>query len=183
MDKETQEKIDALEERIAQIEREMVGVALKKKTIELDIVLPEAEIDGLRFNRTEVHAVFDLKEDGWYYSRDILFMSARNVENNNRRDILTEYLNLDAVKSAFLYALRAEFNVNSEGPDITISLPAEYGGVKLYNGVRSWYWLENSSMFSSASFCTASYTNDIYNNDASTVDGCAPKFRVIEDAE
>jgi hypothetical protein len=36
-----------------------------------------------------------MKDDGWYHSKDILFLSARNVEDDNSRDILTEYIQSD----------------------------------------------------------------------------------------
>jgi N-acetylglucosamine kinase-like BadF-type ATPase len=39
------------------------------------------DISGLHFDAVVTHAVFELKEDGNYYSRDILFNSARDTDN------------------------------------------------------------------------------------------------------
>jgi hypothetical protein len=90
-------------------------------TLELTISLPEAGIDGLRFNEQKIHAVFEKKKDGWWHSRDILFLSARNTEDDNNRDILSEYLQSETVHDAFLVAL------DKEDMNIEISLPKENG--------------------------------------------------------
>jgi hypothetical protein len=147
----------------------------KEKIIEFDLTLPEADIGGLHFNETKVHAVFELKNDGWYHSRDILFLSARNINDDNSRDILTEYLNSDEFKQAIWGQLDDDTIIAACGI-IEVSLPRENEGVKKYNGVEWWYWL---LPFASAyNFCSVNYSGFAYNSLASSVGGCAPMFRV-----
>jgi hypothetical protein len=81
------ERLEAIEKRFDNIERHEVALAarmdmlegnagwrgLYQKIIELDIEWPEADIGGLHFDVHKTHDVFELKEDGNYYSRDILF--------------------------------------------------------------------------------------------------------------
>jgi hypothetical protein len=123
---------------------------------------------------TEVHAVFEKKDDGWYHSRDILFLSARNTEDDNSRAILTEYLtkheSSDSIKSQIALAMKT-----GRVTDITISLPKENEDIKKYNGVDWWYRLASSS----SSFCTVNGSG-YSNNDfiASSVGGVAPAFCV-----
>ena len=82
-------RLEAIEKRLAILEDGRGLSDDQPGTLEMDLSLPEADIGGLRFNKQKVHAVFDKKDDGWYHSRDILFMSARNVKDDNSRDILT----------------------------------------------------------------------------------------------
>jgi hypothetical protein len=165
------EKLERLDERVAALE-EKAGISVKPPgVIELGLALPEAEIGGLRFNKTEARAVFKRQEDGWYHSRGILFMSARNTRDDNSRDILTEYLQSGPVHKAFLAAL------GEEGMNIEISLPKENEGIKQYNGVDCWYWLEGKPAASSAYFAAIDYAGDTGDTVASGVGGCAPMFR------
>jgi hypothetical protein len=147
-----------------------------QKPIELDLTLPEADIDGLHFNEQIVHAVFEKKNDGWYHSRDILFLSARNTRDDNSRDILTEYLNDGGGYREIRAQIADKFGVTPAG--IEISLPKENEGVKRYNGVDWWYWLTEKYPDYTAYFCgVGSYGATLYN--ASAVGGCAPAFRVV----
>jgi hypothetical protein len=147
---------------------------LEKRLIEL--TLPEADIDGLYFNEQKVHAIFDKQDDGWWQARVILFESARNVGDDNSRDILTEYLNDFRIRAQ----IAAAFGVLPEA--ITVALPRENQGIKQYHGVDDWHWLANASSSSAADFCGVNcYGNACYNN-ASTVLGCSPAFRVNEEA-
>jgi hypothetical protein len=90
------ERIGALEKRVSLLERTVRlngEVVVVREGVVLDLILPEADVDRLRFNWQEVQACFEKGEDDWYYSESILFLSARNIKNDNRRDILKEYLN------------------------------------------------------------------------------------------
>ncbi|MDR2509761.1 MAG: hypothetical protein LBC77_03855 [Spirochaetaceae bacterium] len=151
----------------------------KKSVIELDLTLPKADIDGLRFNEQKFHAVFEKKKDGWWHSRDILFMSARNTEDDNSLDILAEYLQSEPVQNAFLVAL------NKEDMNIEIYLPKENEGVKKYNGVDWWYWLADrySGSASGSSFCDVGGDGHAGDGGATGVGGCAPAFRVMQQHE
>jgi hypothetical protein len=172
-----------LEKRLENIERRLSilenghGLAgeTTDKPIEMDLVLPEADINGLRFNATGVSTVFEKQDDGWYHSRDILFLSARNVEDNNSRDILTEYLNLSGDNS-----LREQlaYNLGVRQHDIEVSLPKENEGIKKYGGVAWWYWLYPRSSGSAAAFCNVNRYGHAYASLASGVGGCALIFRV-----
>jgi hypothetical protein len=142
----------------------------------MDLVLPEADIGGLRFNETEVHAVFEKQDDGWYYSRDILFLSARNAEDTNSRDILTEYLNDGGGDREIRAQIADMFGVPPTG--IKIALPQKPQGIKKYNGVDCWYWLSSAYAGSAAFFCTSHHRGGAYGANASGVGGCAPAFRI-----
>jgi hypothetical protein len=166
-------QLEAIKQDICRHDGKELGEC-EEKTIGLDLILPEADIDGLHFNETKVHAVFELKNDGWYHSRDILFLSARNFNDDTGRDILTKYLNSDEFKIALGRAMPDEPLLLRK--DIEVSLPKENEGVKKYNGVDWCYWLLPSA--SAAYFCDVSgngYTGNAY---ASSVGGCAPKFSV-----
>jgi hypothetical protein len=147
---------------------------LEKRLIKL--TLPEAVIDGLHFNKQEVSAVFEKQKDGWWQSEDILFMSARNVEDDNSQDILTEYLNDYRIKQQ----IAESFNVPPGA--ITVALPKEPQGIKKYHSVDCWYWLADSFSDSAACFCGVNYSGIAYNGGgASAVGGCSPAFRVAEE--
>jgi hypothetical protein len=191
-EKELEEKMADFAERLCQTERRCKeledalrdsGVQEKaEKPVELDLILPEADIDGLHFNETKVHAVFEKKADGWYYSRDILFLSARNAENDNSRDILTKYLAWDVnMKVDGTPTLRQQIaeHFGVAPVHVDISLPKESGGVKQYNGVDWWYWLEGKHSGSAASFCSVHANGDASSGRASVVGGCAPAFRIV----
>ena len=165
-------QIEALERRIAALETAVMG---KGRRIEINLTLPEADTGGLHFNRQEVHAVFEKQEDGWYHSRDILFMSARNVKDGSSRDVLTEYLSSEEFERALWDALICKFEAVNE---LTVSLPKEAEGVKQYNGVDCWYWLADRAWGSAAYFCNVSYYGLIGEHYATSVGGCAPMFRI-----
>jgi hypothetical protein len=141
---------------------------LEKRVIEL--VLPEVDICGLYFNEQKVRAVFKKQEDGWWQSEEILFMSARNDDGDNCRDVLTMYLNDRRLKKQ----LGDLFNVPSEA--IIVALPKASRDAKKYHGVDCWYWLADPSPDSISEFCFCGYSGHFYNDDASAVGGCAPAF-------
>jgi hypothetical protein len=143
------------------------------EVLELDLELPRMDIGGLHFNRQEVTGVFELKDNGWYHCRNILFLSARNTGDNSR-DILSEYLQSGEVKEAFAAALR---NAGIEAGSAEVSLPSENGGIKQYHGVDWWYWFLEHDSGSAATFCYVSHYG-LTNYSASSVGGCAPAFRV-----
>jgi len=168
-------EITDLKKRLNKLENKS-SCSNDKKIVELDIELPEADIGGLHFNTQKVHSVFELKEDGNYYSRDILFNSARDTDKGTGRDLLSEYLNSEDVKKAFALAVaNAGIEVKKK---ISVFLPKENQGVKKYNGVDWWYWLKPRSSGSSSHFCYVNlYGYSSYGN-ASSVGGCAPAFCV-----
>ncbi|WP_461246545.1 hypothetical protein [Treponema sp. R6D11] len=143
----------------------------EQKVLEGDIEWPEAVFGGLHFNSQKTHAVFELKEDGKYYSRDILFNSARDTDKGTGRDLLTEYLESEAVKEAIQNA----FNLDEK---VSVFIPEENQGVKKYNGVDWLYWLKPRSGSSAIFTIVNSIGTSNYYNDASAVGGCAPAFCV-----
>ena len=176
---EIEKRLEAIEKRLAILEdgRELSD---KPETLELELILPEADIKGLHFNEQKVYAVFEKHNDGWWYSRDILFLSARNTENDNSRDILTEYLNAhgeygiyNGIRSQIALAMKA-----GRIPNVEIALPKKNDGVKQYNGVDWWYWLADKPASSAAVFCHCSHYGLSGHSSASAVGGVAPAFCV-----
>jgi CheY-like chemotaxis protein len=165
-----EERLKKIEKRLAALEK---GQDQRPDVLKMDLTLPEADIDGLHFNETKVHAVFEKQEDGWYYSRDILFLSARNVKNDNSRDILTEYLNCDEVRTQIGIVVNEYFD------NIEITLSQKSQGLKKYNGVDWWYWLADPYAGSAAYFCGVYAGGYAGTHGASAVGGCAPMFRVV----
>ena len=143
-----------------------------RDVIEMDLILPKENIDGLRFNEQKVHAVFDKHDDGWYYSRDILFLSARNYKSDNSRDILMEYLNNHESYGSIKAQIAAMMSIECI-MDIEISLPEENEGIKEYNGVKWWYWRRAAV---SSGFRGVSFNGGNYNTYAHSVGGVAPTF-------
>jgi hypothetical protein len=178
------ERLEEIERRLWLLEEEdglSSGPEMRREFIKVYLVLPEAEIGGLRFDRKEVKAVFVLKDDGWYHSQDILFVSARNAGDYDSRDILFKYLNSEAVKGAFLRAVNGASRGGLGAEAVELSLPVEETGVKKYNGVSYWYWLQDSCG-------VGAYKNADGNgvpgwNAARDVGGCAPKFRIVREVK
>jgi hypothetical protein len=185
MKMDTEQRIEDLERRLAALEKERCQGNGGPALVEMDLTLPKTDIDGLHFNKTEVHAVFEKKDDGWYHSRDILFLSARNIEADNSLDILTKYLQSEKFIEEMRIAL-SEADIipipfdKDKYPEIKISLSEENEGVKRYNGVNWWYWLEGKYSDSAATFCDVLHTGHTASSLASAVGGCAPMFRVKE---
>ena len=176
---EIEKRLEAIEKRLAILEngRELSD---KPETLELDLILPEADIKGLHFNEQKVRTVFEKHNDGWWYSRDILFLSARNTEDDNSRDILTKYLEWDVNMGSGAHTLREQIakHFGVAVKDVEIALPTENKGVKQYHGVDWWYWLADKPASSAANFCLC-HTNGISTNySASAVGGVAPAFCV-----
>jgi hypothetical protein len=172
-------RIEALEKRVTVLEKAFTQTDRPDRNIiEIDLTLTEAVIDGLLFNEQKVHAVFTKQHDGWYYSRNILFLSARNVEDDNSRDILQVYLN-DAGGDRGIRAQIADiFGVPPDA--IEIALPQKPQGIKKYHGVDWWYWLADPYAGSAANFCYSYLSGVARGNYASAVGGCAPAFSVAE---
>jgi hypothetical protein len=145
------------------------------ETIELEIVWPEADIGGLHFNAQKTRNVFELKEDGDYYSRDILIHSARDTDEGTGRDLLSEYLDSKAVKEAFFSALvRCFVQVNI----IRVFLPEDNQGIKKYNGVTCGYWLKPRYSGSTSTFTYVYSDGSPTYYHANVVRGIAPAFCV-----
>jgi hypothetical protein len=169
-------RLENIESKLSVLEAVVCSNSKKYQSVlELDLILPEDDIDGLHFNETKVHAVFEKQDDGWYHSRDILFLSAWNTEDDNSRDILTEYLNCHGY-NGLKKQLAGHFDVHPQC--IKIALPKENEGVKQYNGVNHWYWLTDKYSGSAAHFCNSSHYGGASYYTASAVGGCAPAFCV-----
>jgi hypothetical protein len=173
--KQIEAEITSLKDRVRKLEGNSGSESPMQKTIELDIEWPEADIEGLHFNTQKTHGIFDLKEDGNYYSRDILFNSARDTDEGTGRDLLSEYLDSEAVREAFLSDIG---NYVAYNDAIRVFIPEKNQGIKKYNGVSWWYWLRPRSSGSAARFCNVHGNGDATHNVASAVGGCAPAFRV-----
>ncbi|MDR0377015.1 MAG: hypothetical protein LBH70_04390, partial [Spirochaetaceae bacterium] len=122
--------------------------------------------------------------DGAYYSRDVLFLSARDTDERTGRDLLSEYLNkhehsgsikaqISSIKAQIALAMKEGYVSRVE-----VFLPEENQGVKRYNGVTCWYWLRPRYADSAANFCNVGDTGNASHSVASSVGGCAPAFRI-----
>jgi hypothetical protein len=174
--KRIEDEITGLKERVRKLKGNAGWRGPNQKIIELDIEWPEANIGGLHFNTQKTHGVFELKEDGNYYSRDILIHSARDTDDGTSRDLLTEYLESGEVKAAFLDALDVVETCIAQPGAIRVFIPKENAGVKKYNGAGGWYWLADRCSGFAANFCIVGNYGGAYNNFASAVGGCAPAF-------
>ena len=165
-----------LKERVSKLEGKKQGNACcsNRKEIELEIEWPEAQIEGLKFTYHETKSVFELKEDGNYYSRDILIHSARDTDNSTGRDLLSEYLSSDVVIAAFMDSLEKAGLPTTES--LRIFLPEKNQGGKKYNGVSWWYWLKPRLVHSAAGFCRVYNYGYSGSNNASSVGGVATAF-------
>jgi hypothetical protein len=170
--KHIEAEVTSLKDRVRKLEGDSSSESQMPNIIELDIEWPEADVGGLHFNAQKTHGVFERKEDGNYYSRDILIHSARNTDDRTRRDLLSEYLDSETVREAFMAALGDQVAHNA----IRIFLPKEYRGVKKYNGVSHLYWLRPYYSGSAANFCSVSHYGVANYSSASAVGGCAPVF-------
>jgi hypothetical protein len=181
MEKEVLDRLKKIDERLSILEHNagLNGEGFNHPPIEMSLTWPEADIGGLHFNVQKVRAVFEKGEDGWYYSRDVLFLAARNVKEDNIRDILTEYLESEEVKDYFISALSSAGIGGYARDDLEISLPVENEGIKKYNGVACWYWLEDRYPDCLASFRSVNhYGHGTCGSGEESVGGCAPRFRV-----
>jgi hypothetical protein len=134
--------------------------------------LPKSGIGGLHFNKQEVQAVFELKDDGFYHSREVLFLSARNTAKDTSRDLLLEYLNSPAVISSFRGAIQ-------ETREIMFALPNENEGIKRYNGVPCWYWLSGIRARYAGYYQVVDMKGNYNHGVANVVCGCALMFTII----
>jgi hypothetical protein len=179
MDKEwcksIEDELRGLKKRIEKLEGNTGWSGPNQKIIELDIEWPEADIGGLHFNAQKTNGVFKLKEDGNYYSRDILFISARDTYEGTGRDLLSEYLDSEAVREAFLAAIG---NDVEQTDTIRVFLPEENQGIKKWNGVRFWYWLRRRESTSAASFTYVNASGYHGSETACSWVGCVPAFCV-----
>ena len=179
---EIEKRLEAIERRLAILEDgHGISAALEKNVIVLDLTLPEENAAGLCFNEQKVHAVFEKHEDGKYYSRDILFLSARNSVDDNSMDLLTAYLNStchengENIKDQIADALGID-----DANQVKLFLPQKPEGVKQYNGVNWRYWLADKYGGSTAYFCDCNPDGLSSVSNASAVGGAAPAFCVAQ---
>jgi hypothetical protein len=156
-----------------------------QEIIRLTIHLPEANIDGLEFNEQVVKGEFFKRNDGWWESMDILFISARNPQDDNSRDLLTEYLNREPVRYAFRSAIfdAREIYRESKFPqimerNIELALPPANSGAKKYHGIDCWYWLASPGAGDTTTFCIVTSDGGASNGYTSDAYGCSPCFRL-----
>jgi hypothetical protein len=180
MDKEIERRISAVEKRLSVLEdghglngETLPGGKKDPEIIEIDLVLPEADIGGLHFSEQKVRGVFKPGEGGKYYSRDILFHSARDTDEGTGRDLLSEYLESRDVKDAFIEAL-TDALVGFD--DIRVFLPEENLGIMKYNGGRCWYWLRHRYSANRFIFSENSFVHDGF---AGNVGGCSIVLMVL----
>jgi hypothetical protein len=175
MREKEKKSMNECEDRIAKMEGG-INALTEPKILEFEIGWPEAEIGGLRFNRQATKSVFEYGEDGSFYSRDILFVSARNTEDDASRDLLSKYLGSKAVRTAFIEGLK-EYPYYSDKKDrVKIFLPKTNRGRKTYNGGDCGYWLKLR-----ADDMVFRYVNAIGHTSAGPAccaGGCAPAFRI-----
>jgi len=177
--KKVEEELNTLKERVRKLEgTQCSSCSSNLKEIELEIEWPAAEISGLRFGKHTSRGVFELDDDGNYYSRDILFHSARDTDDGTGIDLLTMYLASEEVTKAF-YKAATDAGIKVPG-ELNVFLPeAKRGeGIKTYNGVRWWYWLKPRAAGSSTSFVNVNSVGYVSGHNASSVGGCAPAFCV-----
>jgi hypothetical protein len=170
---EIRKRLNAVEEK--------VGIERNLTTIKLDLVLPQDDIRGIHFNEAKVYAVFELKDDDWYYSKDILFLSARCIDQHNDWDILSEYLNSHSREDhvpTIREQIAKKIGVNQH--KIEVSLPENNQGIKKYNGVRCRYWLYYPIPNTKDSFGCIDGNGNAYGNGDIGVGGCAPCFHFVE---
>jgi hypothetical protein len=187
-----EKKLEDIEKRMSVLEQRAglnSEVTVEGSVIEMDLVLPEADIDGIHFNMQKTCSIFKLKEDGIYYSRDILFTSARDTDGGTGRDLLSEYLDSIDVKQAFYQAFCDKYTAEplfgmglKRVTDIRVFIPETNQGIKKYNGVSWWYWLRpRSSEDSAACFYYIGTGGYASYHSAFVVGGCAPAFRVVRE--
>jgi hypothetical protein len=181
-DKEWCQKIEIemvdLKNRISKLEG-IPACSEPKVAIDIELIIewpPDAEISGMSFDALKKTSVFELKNDGNYYSRDIIFNSARDTDEGTGIDLLSKYLESEPVKQSILKAF-ADIGIATNG-EIKVFLPEENQGIKKYNGVDWWYWLKPPYSGSAASFCIVRGYGNSSAGTASSVGGCAPAFCV-----
>ena len=186
------EKVEAelqkLQSRVTNLERKRMesnGSCSEPAELALEIELPEADIGGLHFNKQTVRGVFERGEDGNYYSRDILFNSARDTDKGTGRDLLSEYLESSEVKQALINAMekweldnQSSF-INTTNVKVFLPEALRGDGIKKYNGVDWWYWLKLRSAGSSTHFVSVTGGGGVGGTNASSVGGCALAFCVV----
>jgi hypothetical protein len=176
-------ELEAFEERIARLEKAS-GQKTWSVMFETDLWLPEADIDGLHFNEIRVHAVFERQDDGWFHSRDILFLSARSTVDECSRDILAEYLNsYDFIHSIWEQTPDSLFGKDVTPDDFTVGLPKKSEGIKRYNGAVCGYWLGTPFSDIKKAFRVANSEGEGTYGDAHHILGVAPAFYVGDPRE
>jgi hypothetical protein len=141
-------------------------------SVEFTLTLPGADIGDIYFNEQKAHAFFARQYEGWWQSVDILFLSARNFEDSNSRDILKEYLNDSRIKQQ----IAKLFNLPPAA--VTVELPQENQGIMKYHGAQCCYWLADSYPGCAEGFCHVNKYGAYQGRSASEVCGCAPSFHI-----
>jgi hypothetical protein len=173
--KRIEDEITSLNKRVKKLEGGSPHNGSNPKAIELEIEWPEADIGGLHFNMQITRGVFELKEDGNYYSRDILLISARDTDEGTGRDLLSEYIDSEDVREAFLVAIKKYLG---QVDAISVFIPEKNQGVKKYNGVTWAYWLRPRYSGSTNYFCAVSSSGAADTDFADYAYGFAPAFCV-----
>jgi hypothetical protein len=171
-----EERLSAVEKRIAALEQSAITVSGAAGSFSMDLLLPGGDIDGLRFTEQFVKVVFERKGDLWWRSKDVLFLSARNIAGNNATDTLTTYLQDRWIVSQIAAAI-------SETEDaVEITLPSGDFAPKLYNGAPCDYWLADADYESVSRFVCLTAFGEARCIAAMTVCGCVVDVRVRKEA-
>jgi hypothetical protein len=168
--------IETLEGRVTLLEKEVYSRVGTVGVLKLRLTLPEDHIGGLYFNEQKVRAVFVLRKDGWYASRDILFLSARNTTDDNSRDLLAEYLSATRAGGREIRRQIAGA-LGLQASSIDLALPLGPQGVKTYNGVPCIYWHGSPRIGSVQHFYCCGRAGFADSLLADAVVGCAPMFQ------
>jgi hypothetical protein len=171
-----EERLSAVEKRIAVLEQAAPLTAAAAGSFSMDLLLPEGDIAGLHFNEQFVKVVFERKGDLWWRSKDVLFLSARNIAGNNATDTLTAYLQDRRIVSQIAAAI-------SETEDaVEITLPSGDLAPKLYNGAPCDYWLADADYESAGRYVCLTAFGEAGRIAAMTVCGCVMDVRVRKEA-
>jgi len=170
---EIEARVKSLESRMNKLLETLPICSNKKNVIELEIEWPAAFFMGLFFNKQFTRAVFEKEDDYSFSGCEILFYSARNMDGCSGHDALTEYLESEPVKIAFLKALKKE-GVYAE--QVKIYLPVKNNGVKKYNGVNGRYWLKPCYVDCLSDFHCISPQGTEEVSNSSFIQGVAPSF-------
>ncbi|GMO64868.1 MAG: hypothetical protein Ta2A_12760 [Treponemataceae bacterium] len=145
--------LSSLTEGVPKKYLEILASSTAKDTnlLELTLTAPEADINGLHFTETKVKAVFEQKDDGCYYSRDVLFFSPHRTENGETDDVVTEYLETIEFRTAIFDALPQALKP-AAASCIKAFIPEYEDGrngyeIKCYTGDECWYLLSRHFAF------------------------------------
>jgi hypothetical protein len=180
------EALNKLESRVSALEEAARGsrgpFVWIGKRFRFSAKLPKSEIRSLQFNETVVEFSVMYDSDKRWHSDDVIFMSARNATDTNNEDALTEYLNCEDFKNAILTGMVGAGLVKESATiaDIAVALPLKSEGEKFYNGVSSYYWMNDKNASKGDSFYCHDYISSYIARQADVIEGVAPTLWINE---